>query len=313
MKTQSFQEQLRASGPDTLKTPAMSREERLTKFMPRPVVEMLEGRRLMTLETSLGSGTLTIEGTSGADYVSISIGGDNSLHISDGTSTTYPVYDPNQVSLIKLLLGDGADSNYINSNVSETCEIHGDAGNDVLNGGGLSDSIYGGTGNDNIAGAAGADAVYGEAGTDSVNAGDGNDTVYGGDDADTINGDAQDDIVYGGPGDDRVFGGEGNDTCRGDDGDDSMVGQNGDEELFGGNGYDTLEGGEGSDTLRGEADNDLVDGGLHSDSLFGGDGTDTLKARDNWVDVLDGGAGSDCASIDNTLDTNVINVEGFYP
>src|SRR6266516_3375623 len=115
MPRQTFMEMLASTGPDRPKTPMLSREERLTKFMPPVVVEMLERRRLMTLTVSFDAGTIQIDGTTGADFISVYVGtgADTLIHISDGGGGSYPSYDPNQVSLVKVLAGGGNDSVYI--------------------------------------------------------------------------------------------------------------------------------------------------------------------------------------------------------
>ena len=266
MKTQSFQQQLRASGPDKPRTPAMSRVERLTKFMPPVVIEMLEQRRLMALTVSFDAGTLEIDGTTLGDNISVSINaGDTLIHIADGNGTPYSAYDPTNVSLIKILAGGGNDNVFINRSganaVSEVCLIYGEAGNDTVQAGSLGDTVYGGDGNDNI------------------QCFEGTDSVLGGNDSDTIDG------------------GTGSDALRGEAGNDSMLGNDGDDFLYGGAGNDTLNGGAGNDDVYGEADNDSILDGAGLDHLFGGDGDDTIDSGDNQVDTIDGGLGNDLAII----------------
>src|SRR4029453_11640052 len=252
---------------DIPKSPMKSREQRLIESMPPVVVEMLERRGLMALTTSLALGTLEIDGTTGGDVISVYIGAspDTLIHINDGLGGSYPGYAPNQVSLIKILAGGGNDSVYINrsgaSAVSELCLIYGEAGTDYIEGGNLTDSIFGGDG---------ADPLYGYGGTESI---------------------------YGGAGDDRVYGGDDGDMIRGEGGDDSLLGQDQDDLVYGGDGYDTLDGGTGDDSLYGDADNDSITGNAGQDLLLGGTGDDTLIARDQETDTLDGGACTGCESI----------------
>ena len=224
----------------------LSREERLTKFMPPAVVEMLERRRLMTISCELNGTTLEITGGSGADYASVSLnpgGSDDSLVVFDGSSNVGS-FDDDAVNLIKFLMGGGNDSVFVDNSgageIAEVCLVYGEGGNDSVDAGNLADSIFGG------------------------------------------------------------------------DGDDVLRGVGGNDSIYGGAGYDTLDGGVGDDTVRGEGDADSIVGGFGSDFLHGGDGADTLIANDGeWPDILDGGAGTDCANIDNA-DTDVINVEGFF-
>jgi Ca2+-binding RTX toxin-like protein len=271
MIARTFKEFLKLSGPDRINTPMLSREERLTRYMPPIVVEMLERRRLMTLSVEQVGGTVEITGSSSADYVSVSLDGSGSIKIYDGTSSNYGAYDPNQVTLIKVLAGDGADTVLVNPSVSEAMLIYGDSGNDDLHGAGQSDTVYGGNGSDGIDVGSSADLVYG---------GEGGDTVNGGDFGDTIWGDLGSDVLSGGNGDDLIYGGADADTLNGNDDSDSLYGEGGD---------------------------DVITGGAHRDTMYGGDGNDTFHAADLWDETIFGGAGTDSAtdrdlSLDMTVD-----------
>lgn len=92
--------------------------------------------------------------------------------------------------------------------------LNGMGGNDTLYGYHGSDWVYGGSGNDIMSGSSGQDWVYGGSGSDIVNGGSGNDWVWG---------DAGRDTVYGGLGNDTVSGGAGNDTLYGNAGRDTFV------------------------------------------------------------------------------------------
>jgi Ca2+-binding RTX toxin-like protein len=92
--------------------------------------------------------------------------------------------------------------------------LNGMGGNDTLYGYHGSDWVYGGSGNDIMSGSSGQDWVYGGSGRDTVNGGSGNDWVWG---------DAGRDTVYGGLGNDTVNGGAGNDTLYGNAGRDTFV------------------------------------------------------------------------------------------
>ena len=123
--------------------------------------------------------------------------------------------------------------------------------------------------------------------------------VYGGDGTDIIDGGttAYTDSLYGGAGNDTIRGNAGSDLLWGDAGNDSLEGGAGDDFLYGGAGYDILLGDADNDELRGEADGDTLTGGSGTDRLFGGDGDDILHANDTEADTVDGGAGSDGATI----------------
>jgi endo-alpha-1,4-polygalactosaminidase (GH114 family) len=94
------------------------------------------------------------------------------------------------------------------------------AGNDVLFGTGVINTLNGGNGNDRIAGLAGDDALFGGNGADVISGGLGNDIVNAG---------AQDDTIYGG---------DGNDSLRGSLGNDALTGGAGKDVLLGGDGAD---------------------------------------------------------------------------
>jgi uncharacterized delta-60 repeat protein len=93
----------------------------------------------------------------------------------------------------------------------------------------------------------------------------------------------------------EVHAGRGNDTVLGGSGNDSILGEEGNDSIDGGPGNDTLDGGPGHDTL------------------LGNDGDDTLLAKDGQTDSLDGGAGADTASRDNSASVKdqVLNIESF--
>ncbi len=146
------------------------------------------------------------------------------------------------------------------------CTIVGTQWPDVLRGTNGRDVICGFGGNDRIVGRGGNDVVYAGPGDDRVDAGAGNDLVYGGSDRDQL---------VGGPGNDRLEGGRGADRLFGNAGNDRLVG---------GPGRDSLVGGTGRDTLLGGAD------------------ADTIFARDGRADVVDGGRGTDTATLDRSLD-----------
>ncbi|SMX30485.1 Bifunctional hemolysin/adenylate cyclase precursor [Pelagimonas phthalicica] len=136
--------------------------------------------------------------------------------------------------------------------------------------------------NDNILdGHGGNDYLFGGRGKDVIYGGDGDDSIVGGNEVDSVLGD--DDTLYGENGDDTIFGGVGNDLLRGDAG------------------YDSLDGGSGLDTLRGGDENDTLHGGTGSDRLYGDDGDDVMfGGNDLDIDYLIGGAGADTFLFSNT-------------
>jgi Ca2+-binding RTX toxin-like protein len=129
--------------------------------------------------------------------------------------------------------------------------VYGTENNDLLDGGGHDDHLYGNDGDDDL---------YGRAG---------NDSLYGGRSHDDIYGDEGDDTLEGNGGIDTIDGGAGNDTIYGDNHDlsSNQGGDPGNDNLFGGSGADQLFGQAGTDTLRGGTDRDILEGGAGADTF----------------------------------------------
>jgi len=212
MIARTFKEFLKLAGPDRINSPMLSREERLTRYMPAIVMEVLERRRLLSLSVEQVGGTLEITGSSSADTINVFVNHsyDDSIHVSDG-STDYGAYWQGSVTLIKILAGGGNDSIFINrdvvnqTDVPESCLIYGDAGNDAIDAGNLGDTVYGGDGDDVIRGWEGADLLYGDSGGDNITGGDQVDTMYGGDGNDVFHSDDNwTETIWGGAGTDTA-------------------------------------------------------------------------------------------------------------
>lgn len=122
------------------------------------------------------------------------------------------------------------------------------AGDDVILGTGLGNTINAGAGDDLVCALGGNDKAYGGAGKDRLFLGSGADTGDGGD------------------GSDKVFGANGADVI--------ILGA-GVDQAYGEDGMDRLSGDAGADTIDGGADNDALDGGAGSDACHGGPGRDT--------------------------------------
>ncbi|MGL4813097.1 MAG: calcium-binding protein, partial [Beijerinckiaceae bacterium] len=157
---------------------------------------------------------------------------------------------------------------YRGDNSSDTIRLLD--GNNVIEGRGGADFIYGGTGIDT------ASYESSEAGVSinlnssfSQSGGDAeNDFLH---DIENIIGSELDDFIVG----DGVA-----NKLEGRSGKDFLSGAGGDDTLEGGAGNDTLKGGDGRDTLKGGVDNDKLDGGAGIDTLDGGENDDTLDGGD---------------------------------
>jgi hypothetical protein len=161
--------------------------------------------------------------------------------------------------------------------------IGGGGGNDNLEAGPVTTSLYGGDGDDVLVGNAERNYLDGGAGADQLLAGDGTDSLWGGAGADVLSGGGGlDEVTYGGTAPLRLSIGDGpNDGAagEGDDirddmesvsgglGDDVLIGDAHGNRLVGGGGRDVLRGGDGADQLLGWGDGDELDGGAGPDEV----------------------------------------------
>ncbi len=251
------------------------------------------------------SGEDILKGGSGDDLLR---GGDDKDEILGGSGADF-------------LLGEGGDDTLRGGDDSDLSD-----GNDILDGGIGTNSLYGGRSSatqghyrgttnfqekaDVLVSSNGGGIFNGESGPDYLKGGSGSDTLRGNDGDDTINGygskdyiygDSGVDYLYGNEGDDEIWGGSDNDFLFGDVGIDSLTGEGGNDYISGGSnkdyiygieGVDSLFGDSGDDEIWGGSDGDLLDGGIGIDILRGDDGNDTIfGGADN--DTLDGGKDND--------------------
>jgi Ca2+-binding RTX toxin-like protein len=190
-----------------------------------------DGNDTISIDGRLGLG-VTVNGGAGTDNV-IFLGTSAGDNITSTSST--------------IVLG----STVLTPTNTEARSMYGDAGNDSINLGSLSQavSIFGDGGDDTLTGGSGADSIVGNDGVDSLIGGAGNDTMYGG------------------TGGDAMRGGDGNDSIFGEAGNDGMYGENNNDTLNGGSGTDYMSGGSGTDDF-GSQDGEI-------DTLDGGSGWDT--------------------------------------
>ncbi len=238
------------------------------------------------------------EGTSLADTVSTNATGVKTNTDSDVDIT---VADSEHLSLF----GNGDDDTITTSlaptGVTQTWLV-GDAGDDTITAGSLTDLVDGADGDDVLNGGSGNDSVRGGDGLDTTNGGSGTDLLiasYGGDSGvDPTQGMRVDftknPITNDGWGnaDSQPLGFEGatgtafNDTLKGTSKVESFTGGDGNDTINGQGGNDTLTGGNGNDTLNGSYGNDTINGGADDDTILAGDGDDTVTAG-TGTDVID--------------------------
>ena len=220
--------------------------------------------------------------------------------------------------------------------------LTGNAGQDLIFGGGGNDTINGNAQDDRLDGGDGNDTVNGGDGNDTIAGGAGADVLNGGNDADTITGDSGNDAVNGGAGDDRFIAtvGDGNDSYIGGTGIDTYdlsgttVGatitattststQTGTdshtvENIIGSQGNDVITMNGVANVIDGQGGNDNINAGAGADTVRGGDGNDTI-AGGTGNDLLFGDAGDDVFNytigdgadvIDGGADNDRLNVNG---
>ncbi|WP_299414732.1 DUF4214 domain-containing protein [uncultured Sulfitobacter sp.] len=246
-----------------------------------------------------------------------------SLSVSDETNASYF----SGFEHLSIIGGRGADTI---SARTQTSEIEGGGGDDVLRGGDGRDTITGGSGADSITGAAGADALFGGGDNDTIYAGDGDDEVRGQAGNDSLRGDAGADTLYGGSGDDTLDGGSGFDTLNAAAGDDSLRSSDRDALLDGGEGHDrasvtrydvTKDLTMLFDATATGTDQTLSDGtmlrSIEALSLYTGDGDDTVIYIFNEEFGIAGagvgtGDGIDSLTLDFSDYTSDLNLQQSY-
>jgi Ca2+-binding RTX toxin-like protein len=194
------------------------------------------------------------------------------------------------------IINGNAGNNVLNGTVLPDT-IRGFGGNDILRGLGANDDLFGGTGNDVLDGGAGNDDMFGGAGNDlyvvnqpgdTVNegAGGGTDTVRSSISF-TLPANVENLILVApalvGTGNGLSNGIAGNDLrnrLSGLNGNDRLFGRGENDGMSGGNGNDLLDGGRGRDDMSGGLGNDVyvVDNSGDIVREFAGGGLDTVRS-----------------------------------
>ncbi len=185
-----------------------------------------------TTQATLRGGTLTVEGTNGADRIAVGLEagqpGIIQVDVGDDGSADFS-FNRADVSAIVVAGGNGDDS----ERIDERNGVFADT---------IPTTLDGGNGNDRLAAGSGVETVLG---------GNGNDSLFGGAGSSTLDGGNGNDTVAGGNGAERLFGGNGNDSIDGNRGNDTAFMGNGDDTFIWdpGEGSDTIEGQNGTDTM----------------------------------------------------------------
>lgn len=209
-----------------------------------------------------------VVGTSGDDLL---VGGAGNDQI-DGGDGDFDTVNYQYAKKVKVDLAAGTATGQGKDTLINVENVIGsEKGSDSIIGSDLDNLLDGWGGNDKLWGGAGDDTLFGGDGNDHLRGGDDNDELYGGDGNDQLYGDVGDDILDGGAGNDQLRGGEGNDALYGGAGNDTLRGEAGNDTLYGGAGNDTMFGGVGDDTYYVDSAKDKV-------RENAGEGNDTIVA-----------------------------------
>jgi len=178
-----------------------------------------------TVTASLSGTTLTVNGTPGADSISVS-SSDGEINV-DSAGTLVQSFDASDVTSVSVLGGLGPDTISIGADVPASIVIGGlgadfieatNSANDILAGSAGKDSIdaTGSSGNDFLKGGPGPDTLR-------IGTGTGNETLTGGLGFDSILGGSGANVLAGGPGSDTIIGGIGFETINGGLGNNDIV------------------------------------------------------------------------------------------
>lgn len=189
--------------------------------------EQLETRQ--HLSVSISNGVLTINGTSGADRVDLSVSSGKLIVKENGVTKASPYQS--SLNSVVINFGAGNDKLYTNYGV-RGLTVNGGDGDDYLLGSWNADVIDAGNGHDYVHARPGNDRVFGRAGNDTMIGCLGNDSLHGA---------LGNDLISGAAGDDNLFG---------DGGNDSLYGVDGNDNIHGGDGYNIAMGGNGNDDFR---------------------------------------------------------------
>ena len=177
--------------------------------------------------------------------------------------------------VVNRALEQGSEVNLDNEVGDHASLLHGDLGNDRVEGGPASDQLWGDEGNDKLSGGAGGDELFGL---------EGRDILLGGKGADDLQGDShiergsthESDTIRGGPGRDFLSWGDRNEAVTVDlAANGSPDGEKGENEHV--SGVEIVFTGSKKDRLIGTSADELFHPGGGSDSIRGGGGKDTIS------------------------------------
>ncbi len=234
----------------------MTKKRRSTIARRKLNLERLESRQLLTgIVFDSVAGEVKIDGSSGADQVSVSIDAKTADYADDVLVVKMTAGTQQYNRSIALYGLVGPEIGRVVNKIS----FQGYAGDDVFrNDTTISSFASGGAGSDKLYGGSSVDTLYGGGDTDYLYGGGSNDTLDGG--VAGVKNYAEN------TGNDFLYGGSGDDTLHASDyGNGKLYGEAGNDTLYGWQGSDQLSGGAGHDVLQGYTGNDRLDGGLGND------------------------------------------------
>lgn len=144
-----------------------------------------------------GAGNDLLYGQEGNDTFRLGAGNDL-LDGGSGNDTLYATGSTDYV--LQLYLTGGQNTGMGIDTLRGIENVVSGAGDDIIHGSAVGNSLKAGAGNDRVHGREGNDAIYGQAGNDILTGGSGNDALDGGSGNDTLQGDGGKDYLRGGSG-----------------------------------------------------------------------------------------------------------------
>jgi len=152
------------------------------------------------LVTGGGRTDLLVGGTGGPDTIRVAPSRDGTqlvVRLNRVVAGTFPTAAVTGRIVVHGLAGN--DRVAVSPRVTIGADLYGEAGNDVLAGGGGDDRLFGGDGNDQLAGGPGNDLLVGGNGNDSLTDAAGANVLIGGSGADRLTGGKGEDLLVAGP------------------------------------------------------------------------------------------------------------------
>lgn len=273
------------------------------------LIHALEPRRLFAaFATLVGDGVLTVTGTTGDDVIDFRLE-NNVLTVTENGQSQ--AFNATKIRSVVVNALEGDDRVKVTDSIvyaaSDATAAPGTAGS-------IDFEIHGQGGNDSIQGGVGDDQLFGESGNDTLWGGEGDDAILGGSGDDNLDGYNGDDYISGGGGLDIVTYHDvfydcalsldsvkndasyfsylshtnhlirrlvNTDNIEGDI--ENVIGSSHNDVIKGNAANNYIDSGIGDDTINGGAGADTLNGNFGKDQIYGGDGdNDTVDYSDRY-------------------------------